>query len=383
MTPSLIIQCALFASGLLVSVVSTVILTKGVRAFAIRKGLVDSPNSRSVHKHPIPRIGGIALVGGVCTGLAFFALLGSTFTDLRWVIELPHPLILWGALLMFLLGLADDLFGLSAFSKLTVESVVALLIIVAGIRFELPFFNEGPLQPLGLWLSTLITFGWIIGVINAVNLIDGVDGLAAGIGMTTIASLALALALIGEGPDLALTTVFIGALAGFLLFNFHPASIFMGDSGSLFLGFILATFSLPASQLTTNGLTFLVPILALGLPVLDTITSIVRRLCQRRNIFAPDRDHIHHRLLCNMGHAQRSTVCILYGVNALFGMVAILILAFHSIAAVSLILSIAAIMILLFLRQLGYIRIESNDQTGGIPQQETKSSSSATHTVKP
>lgn len=383
MTPSLITQCALFASGLIVSIVSTVILTMGVRAFAIRKGLVDSPNSRSVHKRPIPRIGGIALFGGVCTGLAFFALLESAFTDLHWVIQLPHPLILCGALLMFLLGLADDLFGLSAFSKLTVESVVALLIIAAGIQFELPFFNEGPLQPLGLWLSTLITFGWIIGVINAVNLIDGVDGLAAGIGMTTIASLALALALIGEGPDLALTTAFIGALAGFLLFNFHPASIFMGDSGSLFLGFTLATFSLPASQLTTNGLTFLVPILALGLPVLDTLTSIVRRLCQRRNIFAADRDHIHHRLLCNMGHAQRSTVCILYGVNALFGMVAILILAFHSIAAVSLILSIAAIMILLFLRQLGYIRIESQESTEGIRQQQAKSTSSATRTVKP
>lgn len=383
MTPSLTIQCTLFASGLLISIVSTVMLTKGVRTVAIRKGLVDSPNSRSVHKHPIPRIGGIAIFGGVCAGLAFFALLESAFTDLHWVIKLPHPLILCGALLMFLLGLADDLFGLSAFSKLTVESVVALLIIASGMQFELPFFNEGPLQPLGIWLSTLITFGWIIGVINAVNLIDGVDGLAAGIGMTTIASLALALALIGEGPDLALTTAFIGALAGFLLFNFHPASIFMGDSGSLFLGFILATFSLPASQLTTNGLTFLVPILALGLPVLDTLTSIVRRLCQRRSIFAADRDHIHHRLLCNMGHAQRSTVCILYCVNALFGMVAILILAFHSIAAVSLILSIAAIMILFFLRQLGYIRIESNDPTGGIPQQEAKSSSSATHTVKP
>ena len=355
------IQMGLFVSGLIISLACSALLIVYIRRKARQYGLMDEPNGRSLHVRPVPRLGGVAIVGGFLVGLLYFATLRTLLPELDWVISLPDAWILAGALLMFMLGLADDLSGLGALPKLLVEAVVAIMVIVAGFQFELPFFTTGPLEPLGKGLSLLLTFVWIVGIINAVNLIDGVDGLAAGIGVTAISSLVVALALAGEGPDLAFAGAFIGALIGFLLFNFHPASIFMGDSGSLFLGFVLATFSLPATQLTTDGLTFLVPVLALGLPVMDTATAITRRALQRRSIFSPDRDHIHHRLLSSMGQAQRSTVCILYGMNTLFGLLAILVLSVKSIAAVALILSVAAFLALFFLHRLGYpgMRAES------------------------
>lgn len=354
MRPSLWIQSGLFVSGLIVSIACTALLVLYVRGAARTYGWVDQPNGRSVHRRPIPRLGGVAIVGGFLFGLLYFATLHRIFPQLDWVIALPDAWILAGALVMFILGLADDITGLGALPKLAVESLVAVMVILAGFQFELPFFTSGPFESLGKALSLALTFLWIIGVINAVNLIDGMDGLAAGIGVTAISSLTVALALSGEGPDLALASAFIGALLGFLLFNFHPASIFMGDSGSLFLGFILATFSLPATHLTTDGLTFLVPILALGLPVMDTATAILRRALQRRNIFSPDRDHIHHRLLSTMGQEQRSTVCILYGLNTLFGLLAILVLSMKSIAATALMLSLVGLLALFFLHRLGY-----------------------------
>lgn len=372
MRPSLWIQTGLFVSGVLVSIACTVLLVIYVRGAARKYGLVDRPNKRSLHQRPVPRLGGVAIVGGVLAGLLYFAVLQRFFPELGWVIALPDAWILAGALVMFILGVADDLSGLRALPKLAVQSLVALMVILAGFKFELPIFTSGPLEALGDGLSMALTFIWIIGVINAVNLIDGVDGLAAGISVTAICSLTIALALTGEGPDLALASAFIGALIGFLLYNFHPASIFMGDSGSLFLGFILATFSLPATHLTTEGLSFLVPILALGLPVMDTATAILRRALQRRNIFSPDRDHIHHRLLYTMGQAQRSTVCVLYGLNALFGLLALLILSVKSIAAIALMLSLAAMLALAFLHRLGYpgepARGETDPSEGETPR---------------
>jgi UDP-GlcNAc:undecaprenyl-phosphate GlcNAc-1-phosphate transferase len=357
MTPSLWVQLGLFFSGLLLSVAITTALTLLVRQLACRYGLVDSPNARSLHKHPIPRVGGMAIVGGVASGLLFFAILGTAYPELKRIIDLPEKWILMGAVAMFALGLYDDLRGIGAFPKLAVESAVALSIIGAGYRFDIPFFQSGAMAPLAQSISVLITFLWIIGIVNAVNLIDGVDGLAAGVGVTAICSLIIALAMAGEGPDLALATAFIGALIGFLIFNFHPASIFMGDSGSLFLGFILATFALPASGLTSDGWAILIPVLALGLPVLDTLTAIGRRAIRHRNIFHADKDHIHHRLLAHMGQAQRSAVCLLYAMNALFGMLAILVLAIQSVAIVAILLSTGGIAVLIFLNRLGYLQI--------------------------
>jgi UDP-GlcNAc:undecaprenyl-phosphate GlcNAc-1-phosphate transferase len=261
---------------------------------------------------------------------------------------------------MFLLGLGDDILNIKPKIKLFFQALAAFIVVAAGFRFQVPFLQFAELGALNEVVAAAITFLWIIGIINAVNLMDGMDGLAAGIGVIAISSLTIALAVNGYGPDIVLVTAFIGALVGFLLYNSHPASIFMGDSGSLFLGFILAVFSLPASGASMSGLSYLVPILALGLPILDTLTSIVRRGIQGKGIFTADSDHIHHRLMRTRGAHQRSTVFILYAVNAIFGVMAILVLSSKAMAQVMLILSVTAIFCLLFLLKLGYIQLKSD-----------------------
>lgn len=328
---------------------------------ALRWNLVDKPNHRSVHKAPIPRIGGVAIVGGFAVGLAFFYGIRLLVPQLSWMIDFPDKWILLGAGIMFLLGLADDVFNVKPKVKLFFQALAAFVVVSAGFRFEIPFLD---IQGLGMFDEVIeagITFLWIIGIINAVNLMDGMDGLAAGMGVIAVSCLTIALALNGYGADIVLVTAFIGALVGFLLYNSHPASIFMGDSGSLFLGFILATFSLPAGGAPVAGLTYLVPILALGLPILDMLTAIVRRAAQGQGIFTADRDHIHHRMLRERNQSQRSAVFRLYAVNAMFGMMAILILSSSALAQVALVLSVTGLFCLLFLVKLGYIQIRNED----------------------
>ncbi len=353
-----LVQVFLFVSGLMVGIAATAALTVLVKRMAFRWNLVDHPNHRSVHKNPIPRIGGIAIVGGFIVGLTYFYMLQILVEDFAWIIDFPDKWILRGAGMMFLLGLVDDIFHIKARYKLFFQSLAAFIVVAAGFRFEIPLLQFPGMTTLNTIIAAGITFLWIVGIINAVNLMDGMDGLAAGIGVIALGSLTLALALNGYGSDIILVTTFIAALIGFLVYNTHPASIFMGDSGSLFLGFILATFSLPATGATVGSLSYLVPILALGLPILDTLTAIMRRASQGKGIFTPDRDHIHHRLLRASGQRQRTAVLMLYAVNAIFGVMAILILSSKAFAQVTLVLSITAILCLLFLFKLGYIQIK-------------------------
>jgi UDP-GlcNAc:undecaprenyl-phosphate GlcNAc-1-phosphate transferase len=335
MVNTLYAQVFLFVSGLAVGITATAVLTVLVKRLALRWNLVDNPNHRSVHKNPIPRIGGIAIVGGFIVGLTYFYMLQILVEDLAWIIDFPDKWILLGAGMMFLLGLADDILQVKPRVKLFFQALAAFIVVGAGYRFEIPFLQFQDMGTLNTMISAGITFLWIVGIINAVNLMDGMDGLAAGMGVIAIGSLTLALAINGYGSDIILVTAFVAALIGFLVYNTHPASIFMGDSGSLFLGFILATFSLPTSGTTVGGLSYLVPILALGLPILD------------------------HRLLKNRGQRQRSTVFILYAVNVVFGVMAILILSSQAFAQVALVLSLTAIFCLLFLIKLGYIQIKN------------------------
>lgn len=356
-TPT-VAQVFLFASGLGVGVLTTALLTVWVKRFALRWNLVDKPNQRSLHRAPIPRVGGIAICGGFIAGLAYFYLLREFIPGLEWVVAFPDKWILAGAGLMFLIGLTDDLRTIQPKVKLAFQALAAFFVVAAGFRFQIPFLYFEDLGVLNDLLSAAITFLWIIGIINAVNLMDGMDGLAAGMSVIAVVSLTIALALNGYGADLVLVTAFIGALLGFLLYNMHPASIFMGDSGSLFLGFILATFSLPAPGESIGGLTYLVPVLALGLPILDTLTAIARRGAQGKGIFTADKDHIHHRIFAKYGGQQRSAVFALYAVNAVFGVMAIFVLSSEAFAQVALVLSLTALFCLFFLLRLGYIQLK-------------------------
>lgn len=349
------LKAFLFASGLLISAGASSLLTNMIRSLAFQYNLVDAPNHRSVHKKPIPRVGGVAIVGGFIVGLLYFYWLGKLVPDFEGLIRFPPAQMLIGALIMAGTGLYDDLRGMRPHVKLYFQCIVALLIILGGFRFNLGFL---PLDDLGLIKEVIaigLTFLWIVGMINAVNLLDGLDGLAAGVSLIAISSLTICIAVTGQGPDIIFVAAFIGTIIGFLVFNSHPAAIFMGDTGSLFLGFLLATFALPVTAQAHNGLSFLVPIAALGLPIMDTTIAIVRRALARKGIFVADKDHIHHRLSSRLGLSHRSTVVCLYGVSMIFGLTAVMIAVANSNPLMALGLALTGSFILFLLLKLEYL----------------------------
>ena len=287
MTPA---AYAVAAMGFIFTCGLSIFLTDWIRQQALEKGALDRPNERSMHVNPIPRLGGLAIALSFYFGLFFYQLMEEWFPALDFFINLPNYTVLLGSFIMLLTGVFDDLQGLNARQKLILQSVAALVIILGGFQFRFATFIHFLTGWNLFWIDYPITFLWILAVINSFNLIDGLDGLAAGTAVIVVSSITLATALNGFGADLVFVTCFIGPLIGFLLFNKPPASIFMGDSGSLFLGFLLATFALPVTDNVKFQFSFLIPMLALGLPLLDTTTSVVRRVSQSRHPFAADRD---------------------------------------------------------------------------------------------
>lgn len=350
------LQFTLFLSGIAVGVGATSALTSIVRRLALSHNLVDQPNNRSVHSTPIPRVGGIAIVGGFFISMAYFYGLRLLFPSSDWIISFPNPWLLIGAFIMFAVGLADDLLNLRASIKLYYQCLCAFIAVAAGYRFEVPLLYFPELGAMNDLISAGFTFVWILGVINAINLMDGMDGLAAGTSVIAVSCLTVALALNGYGADIVLVSAFIAALLGFLMHNTYPANIFMGDSGSLFLGFILATFSLPATGVSFGSLPFLLPVLVLGLPILDTLTAIFRRAAAGRPIFSADKDHIHHRVFRRHKGEQRAAVITMYLINLAFGIMAIMMLSARGIAQVILVLGMTLCMVLFCLFKLGYLR---------------------------
>ena len=299
-----------------VGAIVTVLVTPLVRRLSLRLGLVDRPGGRKVHTEPISRLGGVAIFAGVMAAvlaqLAGERLLdwpGAFFDGMTAGVSLLGVFV--GLVIMFGVGLLDDLYDLSPGFKLSGQVVAALIVATSGLRIE--FVGDpvgGGLVLLGL-LSIPVTVLYLVGFANVINLIDGLDGLAAGV--TAIAAMSLLL-LAAQGNRFdaaALAAAVIGACLGFLRFNFNPASIFMGDSGAMFLGFTLATVSLLGVMKTTAAIALAVPLLIIGVPIFDTASAIVRRLRHRRPIQEADKGHIHHRLLVR-GFDQRQTVIIIY-----------------------------------------------------------------------
>lgn len=310
-----------FAVAVLVSAVVAAALTPMVRLFALRIGAVSVPGGRHVHLEPIPRLGGIALFVAFLVPLVglFFVEAGVAETVVassRRVIGLAL-----GATIMVAVGAVDDLRSLRALHKLLAQMVVAAIAYAAGFRIEaveLPLV--GTLE-MGV-LTAPVTMLWIVGIVNAVNLIDGLDGLAGGV--VFFAALTNLVVAILTGSHLAalMSASTIGAVVGFLFHNFNPARIFMGDSGSYFLGYTLAITSLSGIPRASAAVALLVPVLALGVPIFDVLFSMVRRFLERRPLFSPDRGHIHHRLL-DAGITHRRAVLILYAVCAVLAGTAI------------------------------------------------------------
>jgi UDP-GlcNAc:undecaprenyl-phosphate GlcNAc-1-phosphate transferase len=287
----------------------SLILTPWVRGIAERLGLVDAPDAnRKLHLGAVPRVGGVAVVSSYILALGFILIAPYRHVD----IDIPRGLSAAFALapaasIIFLTGLIDDIRGLSPWQKFAAEVVASVLAYYAGFGIHVMRFH-----PLSDWLSLPITVLWLVGCSNALNLIDGMDGLAAGVGVfATLTSFVAAL--VHGNPQLAFVTApLAGALLGFLRYNFNPASIFLGDSGSLFIGFLLGCFGTMWGQKSATALGMTAPLIALAMPLLDTGLSIVRRVLRRQSIFAGDHGHIHHRLL-DQGLTPRRAALLLYG----------------------------------------------------------------------
>jgi UDP-GlcNAc:undecaprenyl-phosphate GlcNAc-1-phosphate transferase len=302
----------------IIAVGMALLVTPGVIHLAKKTGALDKPDARKVHKDPIPRIGGLGIYLAFMTAMAAVLFLVPVDEEVRQEII---GLVASGSLIV-VVGLIDDYTNLPAKVKL-LGQIVAACVLVLGFEVRIDFITDPFGDYLFLeFLAVPATIFWIVGLTNTVNLIDGLDGLAAGV--SSIAAVTIFLVALQQGFMLVavLTAALAGAAFGFLYYNFNPARIFMGDSGSMFLGYMLAGISVIGAVKCAATIALIVPILALGLPILDTTFAIVRRYRGGVPIFKPDKGHLHHRLM-DLGFSQRQAVLLMYVISALLGLSAV------------------------------------------------------------
>lgn len=324
--------------SLVVAFVASILLTPLVKMFAIRIGAVDRPNYRKVHAKIMPRLGGLAIFGAFLIG--YFVLRPEDPTA---------PFIIIGALMIIITGVLDDMFEITAIAKILGQLIAAGIVIYGGLDIDfikLPFGGELDFGYLNIPLTIL----WIVGITNAINLIDGLDGLAAGvssIALITIAGMAL---MMGNTFVFSMAALLAISSLGFLFYNFHPAKIFMGDTGALFLGFMIAVLALMGFKNITV-ISLVIPIIMLGVPISDTFFAIVRRVRLKQPLSAPDKSHLHHCLL-NVGFTHRQTVLIIYALAIMFG-VAALIFSQATVWGALLLIAVMLVAIELFVEIVG------------------------------
>lgn len=306
-----VLYIAAFASAFAITLVTTPFAKK----VSLKVGAIDYPKDRGMHKKPMPRMGGIAIVLGFMISVITLSFFVQGMEVKKFIG------LVTGAAIIVGLGILDDIHSLPAKLKFCIQIVAALVVIQSGIRINVVLW---PVTAYLQKLSVPITLLWIVGVTNAVNLIDGLDGLA--VGVSSIAALCLMVLCMMTGSETAvmLTAALAGSCLGFLPRNFNPAEIFMGDTGSTFLGFILAVTSILGVFKGYAVLAVIVSMLCLGLPIFDTLFAMVRRAAKHQSIMQPDRGHLHHRLI-DRGYSQRKAVLILYAVSGLCGLFAIFI----------------------------------------------------------
>lgn len=289
--------------------------TPAVRMLAIKIKAVDVPkDNRRMHKVPIPRMGGLAIFAGFLVSVLFFVPLGTEFRS-----------ILIGALILVVLGIIDDIVALKPKTKFAGQIIAALIPALSGVSIHgiVNPFVPGQYSTLGIF-SIPLTVIWIVGITNAVNFIDGLDGLACGVSAIATVTMFIIAVLFGEIYIALMMAALAGACLGFLPYNMNPAKIFMGDTGSMFLGYILATVSIQGLFKFYAVISFAVPFILLGLPIFDTGFAIVRRLLKGQSPLQADRGHVHHRLI-DLGFDQKQSVAILYTFSALMGLTAVIL----------------------------------------------------------
>lgn len=303
----------------IVSFAFTFATTPLVRRFAFKIGAIDIPkDNRRMHKKPTPRIGGLAIIFGFTVATLCFAQPSRQLYG-----------TLAGAAIIAVMGVIDDCKNLPAKLKFVIQIIAALVVVFAGdIKIDVftnpNFLSDNPYWVLPEWLSVTLAVIWIVFITNAVNFIDGLDGLAAGVSAIMSISLVFISIRVGEYSIAILGIALMGSCFGFLPFNFNPAKIFMGDTGSTFLGFMLATLSIQGVFKSYAVISFAVPLLILGLPLFDALFAMIRRILRGQSPMTADRGHLHHRLV-DMGFSQKQTVFILYAISGVLGITAVLL----------------------------------------------------------
>lgn len=317
----------------LVAFAVALLVTPQTKKLAIRLGVYDKPDARKVHKGLMTRLGGLGIFAGFVCG---FILYGD--------FSRPMMGLLAGSAFVTMVGFYDDIKNISPKLKLLGQIIAAVILMVFGLRLEfftIPFTDS--IIDLGIF-SYPLTLLWVVGVCNAVNLIDGLDGLASGVSAVAALSIGVVAYASGMISVAVVCVVLLGSILGFLRWNFHPAHLFMGDCGSLFLGFILAVLSLMDISEGVTMIGLAVPIIILGIPILDTFFAIIRRKLSHKPIFEADKGHFHHRLL-SMGLSHRDTVLIIYAITFFFGTIAVLITLLPTVF--SILISLLALLLIL------------------------------------
>ena len=323
-----------------------VIFTPLVIKLARKIKAIDRPGARAVHTKPIPRIGGVAIFISAMSLIILILFLNNTLGDAFRNMKLQLLALFCSSTFIFFIGLYDDLKGLPARFKFLAELLAAAALCLVGIRISLISFTEQWTLNFG-WLSYPITIFWIVGITNAVNLSDGLDGLAAGISAVTCGVIAILAIHSGSVVMTLFMLALLGSLSGFIFFNFNPAKIFMGDCGSLFLGFMIASSSILCSMKYSTLVALALPILTLGIPIFDTLFSMLRRFLERRSIFSPDRSHFHHRLV-DLGLKQRHVVITIYIITLLFAGLGMFMMVTQDIKTIVIFFCILLLLFLVF-----------------------------------
>ncbi len=322
-----------------------------VRKIASARGWIHEPKlDRHLHTIPVPRLGGVAIYFSFMSVVILAMALPYFFGTAAPLHAKAMMGLLGPALIVFLLGLYDDVYSLNAYWKFAIEAMAAVLLYAGGYGIHnLGLIHRG--QALDWIYGLPLTILWVLLITNAFNLIDGLDGLAAGSALFSTV-VVFVVSLIVPNPLVAFLAIALaGATLGFLRFNFHPASIFLGDSGSLFIGFMLAALALAGSEKAPTMVAVAIPIVSLGLPILDVVLAVMRRFLGGKPLFAGDRDHIHHKLL-KRGLSQRGAVLVLYGVTTVFALLSLALL--HGAAMFALVLAVIGIGITVGVQYLGY-----------------------------
>ncbi len=332
------------------------VFTRSVRDFASRHGWVATPSQqRHLHSTALPRLGGVAIFVSFSLSLLAAATLASFVPALHFALPLKTLFtILAPASLVFLLGIYDDLYSAGPYLKFAVQGVAATVLYAGGLRIlNIPvLFGR---HQLPIFIALPLTILWVLAITNAFNLIDGLDGLAAGSALfSTLVAFVVAL-LNGQSLITVMTIALAGAILGFLRYNFNPATIFLGDSGSLFIGFLLSALALAGAQKAPTIVAVAIPVVSFGLPILETALSILRRLISGRPVFTADREHIHHKLLQH-GLSHRQVVIVLYGVSAVFALLSLFLL-WPGGSSLGLVLAVLGVGVWIGVQRLGYLEL--------------------------